>query len=158
MLNQTGIPSKDQVLSRFPKENDLFKPKAILECYEDIPCNPCSTSCPFDAIEIGENINKQPVLDVDKCTGCAICVTSCPGLAISVAQLVGEHAVFKIPYEFLPLPNPKDIWKGVNRAGEVICDATIEKVLTSKSMDRTALLTVSVPRNFLHEFITVRKP
>jgi hypothetical protein len=25
-------------------------------------------------------------------------------------------------------------------------------------MDRTALLTVSVPRNFLHEFITVRKP
>ena len=158
MLNQTGIPSKDQVLSRFPNENDLLKPKAILECYEDIPCNPCSTSCPFDAIDIGENINKQPVLDVDKCTGCAICVTSCPGLAISVAQLVGDHAVFKIPYEFLPLPNPKDIWKGVNRAGEVICDATIEKVVTSKSMDRTALLTVSVPRNFLHEFITVRKP
>ena len=54
-------------------------------------------SCPFDAIDIGENINKQPVLDVDKCTGCAICVTSCPGLAISVAQLVGDHAVFKIP-------------------------------------------------------------
>ena len=34
---------KIQVLSRFPKENDLLKPKAILECYEDIPCNPCST-------------------------------------------------------------------------------------------------------------------
>ena len=158
MLNQTGIPSKDQVLSRFPKENDLLKPKAILECYEDIPCNPCATSCPFDAIDIGENINKQPVLDVDKCTGCAICVTSCPGLVISVAQLVGDQAVFKIPYEFLPLPNPKDVWHGVNRAGEVICDALIEKVITSKTMDRTALVTVSVPRNYLHEFITVRKP
>jgi len=53
MLNQTGIPTKDQVHSRFPSKIALIRPKAILECYEDIPCNPCSTSCPFDAIRGG---------------------------------------------------------------------------------------------------------
>lgn len=158
MLNQTGVPTKDQVRSRFPDEQKLNKAKAILECYEDIPCNPCATSCPFDAIDIGENINKQPELDADKCTGCAICVTSCPGLAISLAQLVGEQAVFKIPYEMLPIPEVNDLWKGVNREGKVICDAKIEKVTLSKMMDRTALLTVSVPRIYLYDFITVRKP
>jgi len=52
MLKTDGIPTKKQVLSRFPNEELLDRPKAITECYEDIPCNPCSTSCPFDAIHI----------------------------------------------------------------------------------------------------------
>lgn len=156
MLNKTGIPTKDQVLSRFPESKALIRPKAILECYEDIPCNPCSTSCPFEAIEIGENINKQPQLKIDLCTGCAICVTSCPGLAIVIAQIKGDKAVFKIPYEFNPKPQKGDIWDGVNRSGEVICDAYIESVQFNQKQDHTALITASVPLEFLHEFVTVR--
>lgn len=156
MLNRTGIPTKDQVLSRFPEKKALLRPKAILECYEDIPCNPCSTSCPFDAIEIGDNINTQPRLHVDRCTGCALCVPSCPGLAIVIAQVKDDRAWFKIPYEFLPLPKAKEIWNGVNRSGEVICDATIESVLYKDKQDHTAVVTVSVPESFLHEFVTIR--
>jgi ferredoxin len=157
MLNQTGIPSKEQVLSRFPEKSALLRPKAILECYEDIPCNPCSTSCPFDAIEIGENINKQPVLNVDKCTGCGICVPSCPGLAIVIAEIKGEEAIFKLPYEFIPLPEKNGIWHGVNRSGEVICDAKIEGVLLNKTTDHTTVVTVSVPVQFLYDFVTIRE-
>ncbi len=38
MLSKTGIPSKEQVKERFPKDiATLKKPKAIIECYEDIP-------------------------------------------------------------------------------------------------------------------------
>ncbi|MBW2487610.1 MAG: hypothetical protein JRE72_09330, partial [Deltaproteobacteria bacterium] len=29
---------------------------AVLECLEDIPCNPCESSCKFDAITVGEDI------------------------------------------------------------------------------------------------------
>ncbi len=157
MLNTKGVPTQEQVLSRFFDQKTLIKPKAILECYEDIPCNPCETSCPFDAITIGENINTQPQLVADLCTGCGICVTSCPGLAIIVAQLIGELAVFKIPYEFLPLPKKGETWFGVNRNGDVICDAKIESVLASKKQDHTALITVSVSSAWIHEFVTIRE-
>ncbi|PKK93852.1 MAG: 4Fe-4S ferredoxin [Tenericutes bacterium HGW-Tenericutes-6] len=156
MLHKTGIPTEDLVLSRFPEPSILLKPKAVLECYEDIPCNPCATSCPFQAIDIGANINKQPKLNPDLCTGCGLCVPSCPGLAIVIAQLKGEEAYFKIPYEFHPFPEKHDVWDGVNRKGEVICDAKIEHVLVSKSNDHTAIITVSVPKAYLYEFITIR--
>ncbi len=156
MLNKTGIPTKDQILSRFPDRKALIKPKAILECYEDIPCNPCSTSCPFDAIEIGENINVQPKLHTDLCTGCAVCVPSCPGLAIVIAQIKGDRAVFKIPYEFLPMPEKGQVWDGVNRSGEVICDALIEHVAITSKTDHTAVVTASVPVEFIYDFVTVR--
>ncbi len=156
MLNRNGVPSNEQVLSRFPKSNILVRPKAILECYEDIPCNPCETSCPFGAIIIGPNINTQPKLDIQACTGCGICVTSCPGLAIIVAQIKGHEALFKIPYELLPYPNKGDIWHGINRKGDVICDAKIEQTSLNKKQDHTMLVTVSVPVIHLHEFVTIR--
>lgn len=157
MLHKTGIPTADLVQSRFPDQKILIKPKAILECYEDIPCNPCSTSCPFDAIDIGTNINKQPVLNPDICTGCALCVPSCPGLAIIVAQLKGDKAIFKIPYEFVPYPEKGHIWDGVNRSGEVICEASIDHVLLSQKNDKTAIITVSVDARYLYEFVTIRR-
>lgn len=158
MLKTDGIPTKKQVLSRFPNEELLDRPKAITECYEDIPCNPCSTSCPFDAIHIGEDINTPPVVDFDKCTGCGICVYSCPGLAIITVQELEHHLRYKIPYEFLPLPNTGDMWKAVNRNGDIIGNCIIEKVQQSKRQDKTALITVLVDKEHLYDFVTIRRP
>lgn len=156
MLNKTGVPTKEQVMSRFPDRAVLKKPKAIIECYEEIPCNPCSTSCPFDAIHIGEDINTKPVVNFDKCTGCGICVFNCPGLAIVVASDVKERTQFKIAYELNPKPKVNEVWHGVNRDGEVICDALIEKVMLTDKNDKTALVTVSVEQQYLYDFVTIR--
>ena len=156
MLDKTGIPTKDLVFSRFFDEKTLFRPKAIIECYEEIPCNPCSTSCPFDAIYIGENINKIPKLDANLCTGCGLCVTSCPGLAIMVAQLKGDQAIFKIAYEFNPKPKVGDHVKGIDRYGKEICICEVLDIKQGKDQDQTALLKVSVPAMFIHDFVTVR--
>jgi len=156
LLEVKGYPTKDQVKEKFP--TDLIKPKAIIECYQEIPCNPCETSCPFDAITIGRDINKRPVIDFDKCTGCGVCVYSCPGLAIMVANVKDDLAYYKIPYELLPLPKKGDIWQGINRKGEVLCDATILNVIKNKSTDRTAVIHVSVPKKYLYDFITIRSP
>lgn len=156
MLDKTGIASKEQVLSRFPKKELLVKAKAIIECYQDIPCNPCQTSCPFGAILIGEDINQQPKLIVEKCTGCGICVTSCPGLAIMLAKTEREKAVFKIPYEFLPVPKVGEIWYAVDRSGEIIGDAFIEMVQSIPRQDKTVLVTVSTIIDYLYDFVTIR--
>jgi Fe-S-cluster-containing hydrogenase component 2 len=157
MLNKTGVASKEMVKEKFPDESTLKKPKAILECFESIPCNPCETACPFGAIIIGENINNKPTIDNDACTGCAICVTACPGVAIFVAQLLNNKAIFKIPYEFTPIPKKGQIWDGLDREGNVICDATIEHVLLANKQDHTAVVTVSVDSKYLYDFITVRE-
>jgi Fe-S-cluster-containing hydrogenase component 2 len=156
MLNKDGVAAPEQIDSLFPKKHQLIKPKAILECFEEIPCNPCSTSCPVNAIEIGENINDKPHFHVDVCTGCGICIFSCPGLAIMVAQVRGDQAVFRIPYEMLPLPNKGDVWHGIDRNGDIICDALIENISFTKRQDRTAILTVVVDQVYLHQFSTVR--
>ncbi|MFA5419456.1 MAG: 4Fe-4S dicluster domain-containing protein [Bacteroidales bacterium] len=158
MLDKNGVPTPEQVKSRFFEPASLVKAKAILECYEDIPCNPCSTSCPSHAIEIGEDINRQPVLNPDLCTGCALCVTSCPGLAIMTVQLKDGKAIFKIPYEFLPVPEVKQVWDGIDRNGKVICPAVIEQVTKTPKQDKTVLVTVSVDPKYLYEFVTVRHP
>ena len=157
MINKTGYQNQDLVKSKFPDLEILIKPKAIIECYQEIPCNPCSTSCPVKAITIGEDINQIPKIDYTKCTGCGICVYSCPGLAIMVAKIENEKAYFKIPYEFLPVPKKGEIWNGVNRLGDIICEATIESVLSNKKTDRTILVTASVPKEYIYDFITVRK-
>jgi len=158
MIKETGYPTLEQVKSKFPKEKVLNRPKAIIECYHEIPCNPCETSCKFDAITIGLDINSIPQIDYDKCTGCGVCVYSCPGLAIMVASIKDDRAYYKIPYELLPVPVVGDIWLGVNRKGEVICDAKIEQVMKNKSTDRTVVITASVPKEYLYEFVTVRSP
>ena len=156
-LNKYGVADLKLIKSRFPEREVLVKPKAITECYEEIPCNPCSTSCPFDAIHIGEDINTPPKVDFDKCTGCGICVYNCPGLAIFTVQELENHLRYKIPYEFLPLPNPGDLVQGVDRNGEVICNVVVEKVIQSKRQDKTTLLQVLVDKEHLNEFVTIRR-
>jgi len=158
MIKRTGVPTKEQIQGKFHSLEQLTKPKAIIECYQEIPCNPCSTSCPVGAITIGEDINQIPIIDFDRCTGCGMCVYSCPGLAIMVASIKEDKAYFKVPHELLPRPSVGDIWSGVNRNGDIICDAIIERVMLNKNTDYTCVITASIPKTYLYDFVTVRCP
>lgn len=158
MLSKTGIPSLEEVKACFPLETMLEKPKAIIECYQEIPCNPCSTSCPFGAITIGFDINHIPQIDFDKCTGCGICAYSCPGLAITIVKTIKERVQFKIPYEFLPVPQVNEIWEGLSRSGEFISPVLIKSVQSSAKQDKTRLVTVEMDKKYLYDFITIRCP
>lgn len=79
-LQQTGILTKADLVEavRYPSEERMKKgPVAVCECMQNIPCNPCETSCPFQAIHVGENISNLPKLDEQKCTGCTTCIAAC---------------------------------------------------------------------------------
>lgn len=157
MLNKTGVPTIEQIKSVFPDESILNRSKVIIECYEEIPCNPCSTSCPFDAIYIPNDINTRPQVHYNKCTGCGICVYSCPGLAIINVKTEDNTCLFKIPYEFVPYPEVNEIMHAINRNGDIIGTCTLEKITITKKQDKTALLSVRVNKKLLYEFITVRR-
>lgn len=157
MLETNGIVSKELIEAKLEAVvNSKKNSGAVLECYQEIPCNPCSTSCPFDAIQVEPDINQTPVIDYDLCTSCGICVYNCPGLAIFVVDLNKDKALFKISYELLPIPEKGMVLKGVNRAGEVICDAEVVRVQNGKAQDNTVLLHVEVDKKYYKDFVTVR--
>ena len=123
---------------------------AVLECLEDIPCNPCESSCKVGAIEVGEDITTPPRLDEDKCVGCRTCVPICPGQAIFIVDesLPDDKATIEMPYEYQPLPQEGEVVVALDRAGKEIGKATVAAVKKTKKMDQTATVIIEVPREW----------
>ncbi|MGB4440314.1 MAG: 4Fe-4S ferredoxin [Sedimentibacter sp.] len=159
MFEKTGIPSKEMIMGKFHSIERINNgPVAVVECYKEIPCNPCETACSLDAINIGENINSMPAVNTDNCTGCAVCLSKCPGLAIMIVDGSKSKTKIqiKIPYEFLPLPKAGDVVKGLNREGKYITDVKVLQVLNPKSFDRTPVITIEADRDFLYDIRNIR--
>ena len=112
-----------------PSKERLEKgPVVIIECNEDIPCDPCVESCKKGAI-IKESLTAAPTVDYEKCTGCALCVASCPGLAIFVVDYSPkDKALVYIPYEMLPVPQKGDKGDALDRCGQRVGAAEVAKV------------------------------
>jgi len=73
-------------------------------CYQQIPCNPCVTSCTKNCIKIDGN----PIYDIpiytSGCIGCNQCVITCPALAITLVdkrKRNGNKVIVTLPFEFL---------------------------------------------------------
>lgn len=126
-----------------PSEERLKKgPTAIIECIENIPCNPCVDACPFEAISM-EKIIDIPEIDYEKCTGCGTCIPICPGLAIFVVDISREKAVITIPYEFLPIPEIEDKVKALDRKGDIVGEAKVIRVKENENKTNTVTIEVN---------------
>ena len=156
MSRSDGVLSIEEVKScpGWPGDELIEKKKvAVLECVEDIPCNPCEEVCPAGAIRIGLPITNLPYIDGNKCNGCSLCVAVCPGLAIFVIEknYSNQQSTITMPYELLPLPDEGDTIKALNRRGEFLCNAQVIKVLRSKRYDKTNLITVVVDKRYFNQ-------
>ncbi len=159
MFEKTGIPNKEMIMGKFPSIERINKGAvAVVECYKEIPCNPCQTACKFNAIIVGEDINNIPKVYWNNCTGCTICLSKCPGLAIIIVDgsKSNDTVEVKIPYEFSPLPKVGQIVKGLDREGIHITDVKVLKILNPKSFDRTPVVTIEVDRKFLYEIRNIK--
>lgn len=123
---KTGVLSLKDL--RLPDKKQLEKGVAIIECIQNIPCNPCVDACPFNAISM-KDINALPIVDYDKCIGCGQCIGVCPGLAIFVVRYIDDKALISIPYEFLPIPRVNDKVEALNRKGEFVDMVVVKKVV-----------------------------
>lgn len=155
-LKTEGIPSPYDLSSsnNTPSDERIARgPVAVIECFEEIPCDPCQTCCPRGAITVGKPITNLPKLDFGKCNGCGICVSSCPGLAIFVidGSFTENEGLVSVPYEFLPVPKLGQIVEVTDRSGSVIGKGRIEKVRLPKQYDSTAVISVAVSRKLLME-------
>lgn len=151
MIEKTGIASHEDIALVTPSKERLAKgPVAVIECFQRIPCNPCHTACKRGAIIEFKDINDRPTIIHDNCNGCTLCVSNCPGLAIFVIDETysEKEAVVKIPYEFLPLPEEGSYVTALDREGKPVCRAKVLKVMNSKSQDKTAIISLVVPKEY----------
>ena len=149
-LLKHGFVSDDEI-GRFPGVTHQTGIHPVIECTQNIPCNPCQDACPKHCIKIGSKITALPAADPEvKCTGCGMCVASCSGQAIFlVNEDCGDGtAEITLPYEFLPLPKQGDKGKALSRSGKPVCDAEVVGVRSAKAFDCTNLLTMKVPKEF----------
>ena len=148
---EAGIASLAELRASpgYPSEQRLESgPVAVIECIQEIPCNPCEHACRFHAIVVGEPIINLPRLMEDRCKGCGECIPACPGLAIFLvdrAYSTDEAAVW-LPYEFLPLPEVGFAVEALDRRGERVCRGTVIRVANPERNDNTAVVTVAVPK------------
>lgn len=159
--SQTGFLTEEELegSAGIPSEERRLKgPVAVIECLEDIPCNPCESSCKVGAIVVGEDITNLPRLDAEKCIACRTCVYICPGQAIFMVDesLANGKATVMMPYEYRPLPDKGDVVSALDRAGQILGDATVTKVRYTEKMDRTVTVTIEVPKQWSMQARAIR--
>lgn len=136
--------------SHASKERLSKGPVVVIECPEEIPCNPCETICAKKAISVGNPITNIPEFFEDKCDGCGKCISICPGLAIFVINNIfsKDMASISIPYEMLPLPQKGEIVFALDRNGNIMCQGEVIRVQSPKSSDKTATITFIIPKEY----------
>lgn len=144
----------------FPKQKitltEKFQP--VIHCVQEIPCNPCVSICPVNAIQL--HPRRGNILDVPEytggCTGCMQCVAICPGLAITLAKKVDERkAEIVIPYEFIPDFGPGAKLPLTDMSGTFLEDGTVKKIRFHKKT-RTTLLIMEVSATLATEIAGIR--
>jgi len=120
---------------------DKFRP--VIRCDEEIPCNPCTSVCPVNAIQLENRLGT--IMDIPRytsgCTGCGLCVLICPGLAITLARRVDANtAEVVLPYEFIPDFQVGDKIELTATAGAFLGYGEVQKIRYHKKF-RTYLVT-----------------
>ena len=149
-LLKKGYVADDEI-ERFPGVTHKKGIHPVIECTQNIPCNPCQDACPKKCISIGDNITSLPIVVPESdCINCGMCVASCSGQAIFlVDEDCGDGtATVTLPYEFLPLPETGTKGIALGRDGNKVCDAEVVSVKSTKAFDKTNLLTMRVPKEY----------
>jgi Fe-S-cluster-containing hydrogenase component 2 len=158
MLTSTGIPTaQDLAAITPPEERFACGPVAVAECFQNIPCNPCVDACKRSAIAL-KDINDLPIVDFEKCNGCGACIVQCPGLAIFVVDKTysESHAVVRLPYEFIPVPQKGQKACGMDRCGQERGWFEVVKVTPGGKKNKTAVIWLAVPKELAMEIRAVK--
>jgi len=159
MLLETGIPTKEDIQTVSPPAGRFAKgPVVIVECFQEIPCNPCVDACKFNAITKLNGINDLPKVDFDKCNGCGSCIAQCPGLAIFVVDKTysEKFAVVRFPYEFVPVPEKGQLACGLDRAGQERGSFEVVRVVSGGAKNKTTVIWLAVPQELAMEIRSIK--
>ena len=123
----------------------------IFHCYQEVPCNPCTSVCPVGAIRTEKDlITGLPyMVDMDACTGCGACVAVCPGLSVTLLDYRQDpqNPLVTFPYE---------VWRDqlsegatvpvTDTDGAILGNFQVVKVSSRRKYPGTLLVQVILPK------------
>jgi len=154
VLIRNGIPTKEDIQKITPSQERFSNgPVAVVECFQEIPCDPCVKACKRGAIKKPRDINDLPVVDEKLCNGCGVCLSMCPGLAIFIVDKTysKELALVKLPYEYVPVPQAGQKVKALNRAGKELGYFEVIKVTSGGEKNKTHTISLAVTQELAME-------
>jgi len=142
---------------KFPEQNSGVMP--IINCIQEIPCNPCSTVCPTNSI----NMEGDPILGLPiysgTCIGCGKCVAICPGLAITLVDFRknAEFPTVTLPYEV----TNHEIKIGetvacVDMDGNNLGNFEVVGISQNKMTNKAQLIKIRVPQEISKKIVSFR--
>ncbi len=146
-------PGPVQTLEALATEEGIFP---VIHCKQEIPCNPCSTVCPENAIQMqGDPIKGRPEFD-GKCKGCMKCLAICPGLAITLVDYRKDkqNPVVFLPYEIGNIEIKKgDIINLTDVDGNPLGVYPVLGARATKDSNLTQIVRVKVPANIAKKVV-----
>ena len=132
-----------------PQKSDGIFP--IFHCYQEVPCNPCTSVCPVGIVHTQDDkITGLPYLDdIEECTGCASCLAVCPGLSVTMVDFRNdpEHPLVTLPYEvWREKVNVDQIVPVTDIDGAILGYFPVEKVSSRKKYPGTLLVQLKVDK------------
>ncbi len=168
----TADLKKIKTFGGVPQKLHFTQPIASIECFEEIPCHLCETTCPTSAIKTGKIPRKTTVLTETQCTGCGLCLAACPSRSISLIQEQKDQSFSKIT---LAWSGPKP-WKIgefgmlLNRRGETLSSGRIIDILNPSALnlkkkikndlqkdEKVQLLKIQIPSHLLWEARAIKR-
>jgi len=136
----------------------------VFHCVQEIPCDPCASICPQQAIYVDpQDIRHLPVFLADEigkaCIGCEKCVTICPGQAVTIVDYRRDaaHPFVTIPYELSRDElRPGSAVTVLDIDGNVLGNVEIVAIHAGKIHDRTAAIKVRAPREIARKIAGLR--
>jgi len=149
-----GVPEDKDIINATPSNERFAKgPVAIIECFQEIPCDPCIKACKRGAISMSNGINGLPSIETQMCNGCGSCLQQCPGLAIFIVDKSYDenNALIKLPYEYIPVPQKGQLVAGLDRTGKTLGFFNVVEVRAGEKNNKTFMVSLIVPRDLAME-------
>lgn len=152
-------PGKLHAESRLAFHQSVFP---ILHCFQEIPCDPCTTLCPKGLITLhAKDIRSVPEFNFesDNCIHCEKCVAGCPGLAITLVDYRNDpqQPIVSLPFEF-----NQDVIPSLNEVitldieGNVLGINPVLKIKRIPKNDRTLILHIQAPKEYANRIAGIR--
>ena len=86
-------------------------------------------------------------------------MAQCPGLAIFIVNKAYSEteATVDFPFEYLPLPEKGDLVDAVDRAGQVVCQGRVVKVVNIPANAGTSVVSLAIPKEFADDVRSMKR-
>jgi NADPH-dependent 2,4-dienoyl-CoA reductase/sulfur reductase-like enzyme/Fe-S-cluster-containing hydrogenase component 2/bacterioferritin-associated ferredoxin len=158
LIRAANLLKKRPITRKNPQDrNPMSLVYPIFHCEQEIPCNPCSASCPIHNIIIpSDNILMQPTyLETSRqCINCGQCISICPGLAITIVdqRQSPDYAIVSLPAEFLPENLPAE-FSLTDESGNILYTAAPLNIEYHPQNKTTIIAKFSVPTEIAKEIV-----